>query len=60
MLAMERKIALTFLVTSIMFCARRGHAMVPESYEDLLAMLANKYRDDMVERNVETRDLGDL
>ena len=58
MLATERKIALTFLATSILLCARRGHAMVPRPYEDFLAMLANKYRDDIVERNVETMDSG--
>ena len=57
---MERKIALRLLATLIMLCASWGHAMVPEPYEELLAMLADKYRVDVVARNVETRDSGNL
>ena len=60
MLAMGRKIAVSLLATSILLCASWGHAMVPEPYEELLAMLADKYRVDIVGRNVETRDSGNL
>ena len=57
---MERKIAISLLATSILLCASWGHAMVAEPYEELLAMLADKYRVDIVERKVETRDSGNL
>ena len=60
MLEMERKIALSFLATLILLCASWGHAMVAEPYEELLAMLADKYRVDIAGRNVETRDSGNL
>ena len=57
---MERKIAISLLATSILLCARWGHAMIAEPYEKLLAMLADKYRVDIVGRNVETRDSGNI
>ena len=53
--AMERKMVFFLLATSILLCATRGHAMVPQPYEELLANLADKFGEVMVERNVETR-----
>ena len=55
MLAMEQKMFFFLFATSILLCARRGHAMVPQPYEELLAKLADKYGYEMAERNVETR-----
>ena len=55
MLAMEQKMLFFLFATSILLCARRGHAMVSQPYEELFAKLAFKYGDEMAERNVETR-----
>ena len=58
MLTMERKIVYFVLATSILLCARRGNAFVPRPYEDLLARLAEKYGEENVERNVNTKNSG--
>ena len=58
MLTMERKIVYFVLAISILLCARRGNAFVPRPYEDLLARLAEKYGEENVERNVNTRNSG--
>ena len=55
MLKMERKIGFFVLATSILLCARRGNAFVPQPYEELLSNLADKYGESMDERNLNTR-----
>lgn len=55
MLTMEQKIFFFLVASAILLCARRGHAMVPEPYEELLAKLADKYEEELVERNMERR-----
>ena len=58
MLTMERKIVFFVLASSILLCARRGNAFVPQPYEELFARLAEKYGEENVERNVNTRNSG--
>ena len=58
MLTMDRKIVFFVLASSILLCARRGNAFVPRPYEELLARLAEKYGEENVERNVNTRNSG--
>ena len=60
MLAMERKIVFFLLATSVLLCAKRGHAMVPKPYEELFAMLEDKYEDEMVQGSVEARNSGNF
>ena len=55
MLTMEQKIFFFLVASVILLCARRGHAMVPQPYEELLAKLADKYGEELVERNMERR-----
>ena len=60
MLAMERKIVFFLLATSVLLCAKRGHALVPKPHEELFAKLADKYEDEMVLENVEARNSGNF
>ena len=57
---MTRHMIIFLLASYIVLCARRSHAMVPRPIEERLAMLSDKYGDEMAERNVETRDSGSL
>ena len=57
---MERKIVFFLLATSVLLCAKRGHAMVPKPHEELLAKFANRYGDEMILGNVEARNSGNF
>ena len=60
MLTMERLMAFLILAISILLFAKGGNAMAPRSFKQILANLADKYGNEMIERNVEIRNSGNF
>ena len=57
---MGRYITPFLLASAILLCSRRSHAFNPHSFEEILAKSADEYGDEMVKRNMETRNSGTL
>ena len=53
---MAWKVVFFVLATTILSFARRGNAFVHLPYEDLQSNIADKYGDEIVQRNVDVRN----